>query len=431
MKTTHTETAENFLKIPDMDPSRTHRAWWKHPLLIVGFIALGAIVFFWFKNDRQNHISYHTQPVRKGDITLSVVATGNLEPTNKVDVGSELSGIIKTVEVDYNDTVIKGQVLARLDRTRLDAEVLQAGASLSAARANLLQAEATVKEARARLDRILQAEKLSNGKAVSQSDQDEARAVLDRAVADEASAKASILQSRATLDTILTDLSKTEIISPINGVVLSRSVEPGQTVAASFSAPVLFTLAEDLTQMALHVDVDEADVGRVKEGQSAGFSVDAYPDKQFQARVIQVRYGSSTTDGVVTYETVMKVDNKNRLLLPGMTATADITVEKISNTLLLPNAALRFSPPATEINKKQNSNKGFIGKLLPGPPSRSRQQTTPTDIKGRQKVWVLRNGIPEPVFISTGATNGTETRITGGEIKEGDLLVIESMVAVE
>ena len=428
MKNKLTDNHDGIIPDSEIDFTRKRRPRWKAPLFLACLLILGIIWVLFLKSGENNGISYKTLPVEKGDIILSIVATGNLAPTNQVDVGSELSGIIKTVEVDYNDSVRKGQILARLDKTRIEAQVLQSKASLSAAQANLLQTAATVKESRSKLDRILQAEKLSGGRAVSQSDTDTARASLDRAVADEASATAAVSQAQATLDTILTDLSKTDIVSPINGVVLSRSVEPGQTVAASLSAPILFTLAEDLTQMELHVDVDEADVGRVKKGQIAVFTVDAYPNKKFEASVIQVRYGPSTTDGVVTYETLMKVDNKNRLLLPGMTATADITVKKISNILLLPNAALRFSPPSDQTRQNQKERRGIVSKLFPRPPSRRRQQAPQNNMKGQQKVWMLQNNYPVPVFISTGASDGINTEITGGDIREGDELIIESSV---
>ena len=420
------KTTESPLKIPQMEGAETGRRTWKRLLILIGIPLLAVILILWFKNGDNDKITYKTQAARKGDLTLTVVATGNLEPTNQVDVGSELSGIIETVEVDYNDPVRKGQVLARLDTTRLDAEVLQAKAALSAARANLLQARATLEETQIQFDRVSQAAKLSSGKAVSQSDVDTAKASVDRAVASEASSKAAVSQAQATLDAILTDLSKTEILSPINGVVLTRSVEPGQTVAASLSAPVLFTLAEDLTQMALHVDVDEADVGKVKEGQSAVFSVDAYPNEKFLAKVVQVRYGPSTTEGVVTYETVMKVDNKNLMLLPGMTATAEITVEKITNALLLSNAALRFIPPISQGSIKKSRRGGIVGRLFPHPRHRNPSKPDNNGMKNQQRVYILRGNNPFPVDISIGASNGMETVITGGEVKDGDLMITDS-----
>ena len=206
---------------------------------------------------------------------------------------------------------------------------------------------------------------MSNGKVPSQSELDAAEAAFESAKADAASAAAAVSQAQATLQANETDLYKSVIRSPINGVVLTRNIEPGQTVAASLQAPVLFTLAEDLAQMELHVNVDEADVGKVREGQKAVFNVSAYPNRNFEARITQARFASTTTSGVVTYETVLKVNNSDLSLRPGMTATADITVKKVDDAILVPSSALRFTPP---VQQKANSATGLVGALLPHPP---------------------------------------------------------------
>ena len=293
-------------------------------------------------------VKYTTQAARRGNLVVVVSATGTLEPVKKVDVGIEVSGTISKVEADYNDQVKVGQVLARLDTSRLEAQAQQNEAALQAAQAKVVQAQASVEEAQAQLARLNRVKELSGGKMPSQTDLDAAKANLARYKADEASAKASVAQAQAALNVNRTDLTKAVITSPINGVVLKRSVEPGQTVAATFQSPTLFTLAEDLTQMELQVDVDEADVGQVREGQEATFTVDAYPDRTFPARITQVRYGSQTVEGVVTYKTVLKVDNSSLALRPGMTATAVITVNKRGNVILVPNAAMRFVPTVKE-----------------------------------------------------------------------------------
>ncbi|MGH9888053.1 MAG: efflux RND transporter periplasmic adaptor subunit, partial [bacterium] len=254
-------------------------------------------------------IRYSTVAAKRGDITVTVTATGTLQPTVQVDVGSELSGTIRSVEVDFNDAVKVGQVLANLDTTRLDAQVLQSKAAVESAQAKLVQAQATVSEAESQLARLLRVREISGGKVPSQSELDTANASALRATSEVASARAAVAQAKATLDTQLTDLSKAAIRSPVDGLVLVRSAEPGQTVAASLQAPVLFTLAQDLTHMELQVSVDEADVGQVSEGQHATFKVDAWPDREFSARVAQVRFGASTVEGVVTYETILEVDN--------------------------------------------------------------------------------------------------------------------------
>jgi HlyD family secretion protein len=287
----------------------------------------------------------------------------------------------------------------------------------------VLQAQATVKETRSQLARLRHARVLSGNRVPSQQDLDAAQAALDRAVADEAASRASVKQAEATLELNQTDLAKADIRSPIDGVVLTRSVEPGQTVAASLQAPVLFTLAEDLSKMELHVDVDEADVGKVHEGQRATFTVDAYPERSFPARISQVRYGSQTVDGVVTYETVLSVDNSDLSLRPGMTATAEITVQTVKDALLVPDAALRWVPPRRET--RSSGGAGLLGALLP----RLRHHQAPSEDSAdskRKHVWVLRGGTPERVAITVGASDGTRTVVTGGKLAAGDSLVVDS-----
>ncbi|MDD5167769.1 MAG: efflux RND transporter periplasmic adaptor subunit, partial [Syntrophales bacterium] len=294
----------------EIDKPSGHRKHAKLWLVLILLAIMAVAVAEIIENDGNNSKSpqYRIQEVTRGSLTVTVTATGTLQPTNKVDVGSELSGIIKGVEAAYNDKVKIGQVLARLDTAKLEAQAKQSRAALEAAKAKVLQCRATVKETRSKLRQLQKVKELSNNKVPSQADIDAAQAALDRAMADEDSAKAAVSQSQATLDANETDLYKAVIRSPINGVVLTRSVEPGQTVAAAYQAPTLFTIAEDLTKMDLHVNVDEADIGKVQAGQYAVFSVAAYPHRTFRARITQARYGSTTTSGVVTYETVLKVD---------------------------------------------------------------------------------------------------------------------------
>ncbi|MGR8936138.1 MAG: efflux RND transporter periplasmic adaptor subunit, partial [Gammaproteobacteria bacterium] len=331
------------------------------------------IVLTLIKSNGQT-VAYETQAVRRGDLSVTVSATGTLAPLKEVEVGIEVSGTIKTVDADYNDHVKIGQVLARLDTTRLEAQALQSRAALASANAKVQQIKATVKEAEVQLAKLLNVLQLSGGKVPSQYDLDAAKATLARARADEAAAKAAVEQAQGTLNVNLTDLAKAIVKSPINGIVLKRSVEPGQTVASQFQAPVLFTLAEDLTKMELQVDVDEADVGMVKPGQHARFTVDAYPERSFPAEITQVRYGSETVDGVVTYKTVLQVDNSSLSLRPGMTATALITVDEKQDVLLVPNSVLRFTPPA---EAPQKTGGGFLRALLPRPPRSTSSRDNP------------------------------------------------------
>ncbi|NVM22247.1 MAG: efflux RND transporter periplasmic adaptor subunit, partial [Desulfobacterales bacterium] len=293
----------------DIDQSPGHKRHLKR-WLIVALLAIVAATttVVWKRAENSNSTRYKTLEVQRGNLTITVTATGTLEPTNQVDVGSELSGIIKTVEVDYNDSVKTGQVLARLDTDKLEAQVLKSKAALESARAKVLQAQATVKEMREQIARLKRVWELSDGKVPSQHDLDAAEAALERANADEASAGAQVTEAKATLQANETDLSKAVIHSPINGIVLLRNVEPGQTVAASFQAPVLFTLAEDLSKMELHVDIDEADVGQVKPEQDATFTVDAYPDLRFPARIFRVYYAPQVVQDVVTYKALLTID---------------------------------------------------------------------------------------------------------------------------
>lgn len=384
-------------------------------LIIVAFLGLK---FFGGRSEAPGTV-FKTEKVTKDDLVITVSTTGSLEPRNQVDIGSEMSGIIKTVDVDFNDHVKNGQVLATIDTTKQDAQVQQSKASLQAANAQILEAEATVTEARNELNRMKKVWELSGKKVPSQNELDAAEAKLQRAAAAVASANAQVSQAKATLEANKTDLEKMVIRSPIDGIVLDRDVEPGQTVAASYQTPVLFTIAEDLTKMELSVDVDEADVGMVEKGQDATFTVDAYPDRTFKAKILQVKYGSETTDGVVTYETLLSVDNSDLLLRPGMTATAEIIVKNIKNAILIPNAALRFEPPMMKnAPVPSQDNRALISRLLPGPPSRpgnnNKKPKENNSTAGNKKIWIFDNNHPMPVDITTGATDGSMTQVTGG-----------------
>jgi HlyD family secretion protein len=399
-----------------------------------GAIALVAILvgYFIFGRSGSDKPKYVTQDVTTGDLTVTVTATGNLEPRNQVDIGSELSGTIRTVAVDVNDQVKAGQVLTKLDTTRLEAQVLQAQSSLASAEANVLQSVAGLKEARANLARLEKVRELSNNKLPSQQDMDVAESAVAQGEGKEAAARAAVAQAKANLDAVKTDLSKTDIKSPINGVVLVRSVEPGQTVASSLQAPVLFTLAEDLKKMELHVAVDEADIGSVEVGQDASFTVDAFPNRQFHAKITRVDFASNNTQksssasgsgqgsgssatstGVVTYETVLEVDNSDLLLRPGMTATAEIVTTNIQGATLVPNAALRFTPtgvdmPGAPANAQQS--RGPLSALMPTMPRRffGGQQRS----GGRMgRVWVIEDGKPALAIFKPGATDGRMTQV--------------------
>lgn len=406
---------------------RAPAPWKRHIKWIVIAVIAIAVGYFIFGRGDKSTTHYITQEVTRGSLTVTVTATGNLEPRNQVDIGSELSGTMRKVNVDVNDVVQAGQVLAVLDTTRLKAQVLQAESSLQAAEARLIQSTASVKESRANYQRLLKVRELSNNKIPSQQDMDVAEATAARSEGDVAAAKASVAQARASLETVRTDLSKNEIRSPINGVVLVRSVEEGQTVAASLQAPILFTLAEDLKKMELHVSVDEADVGSVEVGQKATFTVDAFPNRTFTARITQVHFASNNTQkssssssassatstGVVTYETVLEVDNSELLLRPGMTATAEIVTTSIEDALLVPNAALRFTPEGAQIpGAPGQQQRGALSALMPQVRMRGPgggQQGGMSRRMGR--VWIMEEGKPALVMFRPGASDGRMTQV--------------------
>ena len=395
--------------------------WW---LATVVVLALGAGGYaMWGGKGTATAVRYQSSPAETGALVVTVSATGTLQPTNQVNVGSELSGIIEQVFVDDNSRVRKGQVLARLDVSKLEDQVANARAAVKVAEASVQQAEATVEESRSSLARLNEVFKLSGGKVPSKTEIEAAEASVARAQANLASARAGVLQARATLRTNETTLAKASIRSPIDGVVLSRAVEPGQTVAASLQVATLFVLAEDLSKMELQVKVDEADVGQVKEGQAATFTVDAYPDRRYPAHITRVSYGATTTDNVVTYLTTLEVANEDLSLRPGMTATAEITTLEKSDVLLVPNAALRYTPAAARGERKQS----LVASLMPRPPRQAKTVKLKDPAAGERRLWVLRDGQPAAVTVKTGATNGRMTEIVSGELAAGTAVITDAV----
>ncbi|SFN56870.1 HlyD family secretion protein [Formivibrio citricus] len=384
--------------------------------------------YAWSQHGRSD-TQYVTEPVGRGDIALKVSATGTLSPTNSVDVGSELSGTIAAVLVDYNDRVKKGQVLAELDTTKLRQQIAKSQAALKAAEASIAQNRATVAETGATVKRYEEVSRLSGGKVPAPTEMDAARAKLARAQADLDSALAAVAEARASLQSNETDLAKSTIRAPIDGVVLSRAVSKGQTVAASLSVTTLFTLAEDLKKMELVVSVAESDVGQVRAGQAAEFNVDAHPDKPFPATIKLVRVASKTVDNVVSYQTVLAVDNQDLALLPGMTATADILAAEKKGVLRVPNAALRFEPGAAPSAKPGG---GVLSFLMPRPPMPAQAPRTASapakagSSKGAARVWIDSPTGPRAVTVQTGLSDGKYTEIESGEIKEGDAVITDT-----
>lgn len=385
---------------------------WLWLILIVAALVAGG---WYYTNRPAAPVRYDTAVVEKGALTVTVVATGTVQPTTQVDISSELSGTLLSVDVDFNDEVTEGQVLAKLDDTKLKAQVSNAEAQLIAAQAKLASAEATVSETADALD---SASALDKRGLSTRSVYISAKAAHDRALAAVESAQADVTLAEANLALQKADLEKAEIRSPIKGIVLNRAAEKGQIVAATLNAPVLFTLAEDLARMDLQVSVDEADIGRVAVGQKATFTVDAYPGQKFKAVITSLRYAPDDTEGVVTYTAVLSVANDRLLLRPGMTATATITVAEQADVLLVPTAALRYAPPVTQ--NASRSGSGLLGYILPARPSSGGNRGA----SNGSGVYVLKNGAPMRVAVTPGATDGSKIAVSSEELSEGDEVIL-------
>jgi HlyD family secretion protein len=376
---------------------------WALALLLLAGVAFGAKRFF-DARAKAAETRFITEPVRAADVRVTVSATGKLQGLNTVEVGAEVTGKVLRVLVDYNQAVKAGQVLAEIDPEQLRAAVEQARAQLLAANANIRTAKATVEESKLALTRTEEGVKQG---VLAQKDAEAARANAERAAANLSSMTANAALAAATLKSAESKLEKTKIIAPSAGVVLARYVEPGQTVTAGFTTPVLFKLAEDLSQLSLRVDIDEADIGRVRDGNPASFTVDAYPTRTFASKVLTLRNDPKTTQGIVTYEAILSVDNPEHLLRPGMTATATITSALIEGARVVPNAALRFVPP-------QKPGSGGV--------------TAPVK-REEKRLFVLRGDKPEPVYVKTGATDGHVTELASDKLSLGDRVVTDAVPA--
>lgn len=378
---------------------------YKKYFIIAGVIALmSASGWFWIKSSASSKIEYITAPSEIKELTTTVSATGNLEPTNTIDVGIEVSGTITDVLVDYNDHVRKGQLMARLDTTKLSSAVTSSEAALLRYKANISAAKATLANAKNEFERVHKMYTSTGGNYPSKKEVDEADNALLSAKAGVDAAIAQSAQASAELETHQDNLRKAIVVSPVDGIVLERKVEPGQTVVASMQTPVLFTMAKSLDTMKVIVSVDEADIGEVKENQKVTFTVDAYPNYQFKGLITQLRLNSQMVNGVVTYDAVVEVPNNDLKLRPGMTATAQIITGVLSKTLTVPNAALRFTPPITKEEKDKESQ---------------------TDKKANGKsVWVLQENKPTQFEVKVGKTDGISTAILSSHLKAGDNVII-------
>lgn len=404
------------------DESRSRHVLWAAGCVLAAVVAG---VWYWYAGTQNtNAIKYVTESVERGDVHVSVSADGTLAPVRTVSIGSELSGIVREVGVDVNDEIRKGQSLIVLDKRNLEAKVLQNRASLQSAEANRRQSAASLREAELKLKRMQELNRLSKGSMPSKTELETQAASVDTARAAVAVADANIADAKASLQTAENDLSKADIKSPIDGVVLARSVEPGYAVAASLQAVELLTLATDLSQLELEVAVDEADIGVVKPGQKAYFTVSAYPNRRFPAELTKVAYGATTTENVVTYTAYLNVDNQQMQLRPGMTASATISTADKQDVLLVPNSAFRFRPKAT-----LDSGKSKMGPMMPGPSPHGSASKKVKELvqhgQASRTVYVLRDGKPMRVDVVTGLTDGMQTEIVSGDIAEGDKVVVD------
>ena len=412
-------SVEEFLGVSERPRWKRWAKYWVPALVL---LLLGWWIFGGSGDEKPEYI---TQTVTQRSLDLTVTATGNLRPTNQVDVGSEVSGKIDRVYVDVNDRVGRGQVLAQINTDVIEDQIRQSQANLQAARAQVAQAQASLNVDSAQLNRLREVYRLSDGKVPSRTELETAEANVARSRAAVNSAQANVVASQAQLSTSVTQRNRAVIRSPVAGVVLARRVEPGQTVAASFNTPTLFVLAEDLSAMQLRVAIDEADVGRVEPGQRATFVVDAYPARRFPARVERIDLGSSNIataaasgqaaqgqqNAVVSYEARLALTNPGGVLRPGMTATATIATQSTGTRLLVPNGALRFDP--NEEKEEASALEPNLGLERTGP------QAT-IGVGSRQQVHVLQaDGTLKAIDVVTGQSDGRLTAVTSRELKPG------------
>jgi len=371
----------------------------KKIIAVITVVAVLAVVGFIWRNNKGTDVKFRTDKVVRGDITSTVTASGTVNAVTTVLVGTQVSGTVKEIFVDFNSAVKKNQVIAQIDPATFEAQVEQARAGLLLAKANLEKSEAMLADSQRSMNR---AKELFLKNLIARSDLDTTETNFLSARAQVTASKAQVAQSDATLKTAETNMRYTRIISPVEGTVVSRNVDVGQTVAASFQTPTLFTIAQDLTKMQIDTNVDEADIGKVKTEMDVDFTVDAYPETTFKGKVFQVRNAPISVQNVVTYDVVVKVSNPELKLKPGMTANVSIITSTHSNVLKLPKAALRFSPGAPDKTRAPRQQKG------PG-------------------VWVIENNSPKRVAVSTGISDGMHSELLSNEIKEGQEVIVEAV----
>jgi HlyD family secretion protein len=408
------------------------------PIVIVGFV-LG---FTSFNSSKSSSIKYKTEAVDKGDIQDIVVTTGILNPVTLVDVGSQVSGTIENTYVDFNSEVKAGQVIAKIDPSSFLTKVHQSEANYKSAIASLKKAKVTAENLKNKYERSLE---LFNKNLISYEEKENSDAQYLSSEADLQSAEAKLAQAKSQLESSQVDLAHTIIKSPIDGIVINKNVNVGQTIAASLQAPVLFQIANDLSEMQVECSVDEADIGKVKENQKVTFTVDAYPEESFTGTVKQIRYSPEIIQNVVTYTTIVEVENQDMKLRPGMTATVSVVVDEATNSLRVPNSALRFTPQlSTDETKiifgdiRDERQTGNIQTFQADEQDKKNQRSqlegqvadiTNSDVKDTSKtsisrIWIINeNGKLKPISIKTGVADSSHTEVSGGGLQEGQKVI--------
>lgn len=438
MQDNSTQQSPSVAQTLGLDARARRRRLWSRLLFAIAFVTVGGGVAVWLLRPKADvGPQYETADVVRGSLKVLVTATGTLNARDAVDVGAEITGRVLKVPVDFNDQVEVGQVLAEIDTEQYEGRLDESHAQLAAAKASLVTAEVTVREAELKAARL---EAMTDAGLASTQELETAMATYDRAKASVVSAKAQLTSAQASLKVAQNNLSKAVIRSPIEGIVLDRKVEPGQTVTSGLQTPVLFTLAADLSELRLDVKVDEADVGQVKAGQSAQFTVDAYPNRVFSSTVLAVKNMPTTDQNVVTYEARLSVRNEDGLLRPGMTAMASILVSEEQDVLLVPNAALRYNPGPGRDAKPQGLD---FSRLMRGRPPRTRGSAAPASkgaapgasvgpdaalqLRGQASaaaVWVLDSGKPSRVPVQLGATDGVRTAVGSKQLKARSEVIV-------
>lgn len=408
------QTTEDILKT--LNPKRNYK---KLILFLIGGILSILIIItliIWWQNREPNYI-YTTQPAKIGDIQTSISANGTLSPTHEVSIGSVISGIVLEVLVDVNDKVNKGQVLAKIDSESIEQNLLRLQAQLASAKAQLKSAQVLLEEKKWQYQQLQTLYNKTKGKTPSKLDLRSAKTAYNSALSEIEIRQANIIEIETSIRSTQVDLKNAHITTPIDGIVLSRSIEAGQSVAASFQAPEFFIVAESLEEMELNVSISEADIGKVQVGQKVSFSVDSYPNKTFDAEVNRVNFGASeSTDNIISYEARISVDNKDLLLRPGMSATADITTKNIKDALLVPASALYFSPNTQDHNLKKRSFNPFN--------TMRRPKNNIIQKQANSSVWILENNTPKEIPVEVGISDGVFTQIFSDSITQGTEIIL-------